>query len=132
MKYMSEQELKLLIPASEVEVKAALDYIINFANDLPGFKGRGVDGGYMKAYGYLVDGQDPTQRPFDFAVNKGSIKCYIRSNGIKRLRAEGRVRITSAFPDATFKNGELRIDLFDAGEAERLLECLFPAAKTQA
>jgi hypothetical protein len=124
MNFISEQELKLLI--SDDDTKKALERIIDFSKDLSGFKGRALKHGYMHGFGLLLDGQPAEERPFDFAVNKNSIKCYIRKPGLRRIGVVGRNRVKTEFPEADMLNGELRVDLTSVGEADRLLKCLFP------
>ena len=123
MIFLSDQELKLRI--SDEETKKALERIIDFSRSLSGFKGRALKHGYMHAFGFLLDGQSTEERPFDFAVNKNSIKCYIRKAGLRGIGMAGRNRVKAEFPEADMLNDELRIDLTSADEADRLLKCLF-------
>lgn len=124
MIFLSNQELKLKV--SDEGTQKALEYIIDFSKDLSGFKGRALKHGYMHAFGFLVDGQPIEERPFDFAVNKNSIKCYIRKAGLRRIGIAGRNRVKAEFPEADMLNDEFRVDLTSADEADRLLKCLFP------
>ena len=124
MIFLSNQELKLKV--SDEGTKKALEYIIDFSMDLSGFKGRALKHGYMHAFGFLVDGQPVEERPFDFAVNKSSMKCYIRKAGLRRIGIAGRNRVKAEFAEAEMLNGELRVDLTSVDDADRLLKALFP------
>ncbi|MCG5499716.1 hypothetical protein [Ectothiorhodospira lacustris] len=121
-----------IIPDSVLEgyiredaVLVALRVIREYIDKLPDYQGRSFKRGYMKAYGVLPVGSAEAKRPYDFAVNLYSIKCYIRKPGLALLGPVGKQRVLSAFPEADILNGELRVVIKTADDAEDLLRCLF-------
>ena len=123
MKYVSDAALEGYV--KEGTVREALRRVRQYVEGLPRLQGRSFERGYMKAYGLFAVGKPPGQRPFDFAVNKSSLKCYIRKPGLVALGPVRQQRVLSSFPAAAVLNGELRVDITDSAEAEVLLACLF-------
>ncbi|MBK1672994.1 hypothetical protein CKO35_06675 [Ectothiorhodospira shaposhnikovii] len=123
MKFVSDSVLEEYI--REDAVVDALHKIQNYIRDLPTFHGRSFERGYMKAYGVFSVGGAEGERPFDFAVNRAFIKCYIRKPGLAMLGPVGKQRVLSSFPAADILNGELRVNIKTTTEADELLRCLF-------
>ena len=122
MHYISDQELDEVIMSAEV--RSALHFIRENVRDLPGFRARSFTRGYMKAYGLVPEGKGVEERPYDFAVNKQSLKCYIRPPGLRSLGIARKKKLLERFPEADMKAGELRITIKTVEDAKGVIDCL--------
>ena len=122
MHYISDQELDAVIMSAEV--RSALHFIRENVRDLPGFRARSFTRGYMKAYGLVPEGKGVEERPYDFAVNKHSLKCYIRPPGLRSLGIARKKKLLERFPEADMKAGELRITIKTVEDAKGVIDCL--------
>lgn len=123
MKFVSDAVLEGYI--SEDSVLEALRRVRKYVQGLPDFEGKSFERGYMKGYGLFPAGKPANQRPYDFAVNKGSLKCYVRKPGLTALGPVRQQLVLRSFPAAEMLNGELRVNLYTPAEVDELLRCLF-------
>jgi hypothetical protein len=122
MHYISDQELDEVILSADV--RTAMHFIRENVRALPGFRARSFTRGYMKAYGLFLEGKGVEDRPYDFAVNKHSLKCYIRPPGLRSLGLTRKKKLLERFPEADIKNGELRITIKTVEDAKGIIDCL--------
>ena len=123
MKFFSDTALENDI--RETSVRDALRSVRRYVQGLEKLYGRSFERGYIKAYGIFALGKSRGDRPYDFTVNKDSLKCYVRKPGREAIGLVKEKRLLSFFPASEVRNGELRVDIKSPEEAEALLRHLF-------
>lgn len=74
-----------------------------------------------------TDYRPPPARPFEFIVNRGHLRFYVRRSG-RSLVDEASLR--AAFVETEEVNGELAVNVASAAEAAQLLDLVFANAMT--
>lgn len=69
----------------------------------------------------------PPTRPFEFIVNRGHLRFYVRRSGRQLVDSPS---LFATFPEAEEVNGELALNIASPADARRLLDLVFPSTTT--
>jgi hypothetical protein len=110
--------------ASEIEsanARQACEYLIKYSEGLSGWECGATRKGYLNDFRFY----SPTEWPFAFIINKGSLLWYFRPAGL-RHEAANVVRLRKEFDFVEeLRDGHIKVRISDLADARRIVILVF-------
>ena len=113
--------------ASEIEsadVRQACEFLIKYSEGLLGWECGAARKGYLNDFRFYT----PTEWPFAFIINKGSLLWYFRPAGLRNEAANvERLRTQFEFVEE-LRDGHIKVRISNLADARRIVDLVFGRA----